>query len=74
MAQAADPLALAARARRSYVEGLLNGINGVAQGVLEGARALAGQTAEPAVQYKRRDAFLDLQKAAPAWLTGMARL
>jgi Protein of unknown function (DUF1631) len=74
MAQAADPTALAARARRSYVEGLLGGINGVAQGVLQGARAMLAQAAEPALQYKRRDVVMDLQKAAPAWLAGMTRL
>jgi hypothetical protein len=74
MAQAADPIALAARARRSYVEGLLNGVDGVVRAVIEGARTLVSQTAEAAVQYKRRDALMDLQKAAPAWQTGMARL
>ena len=74
MATAADSIALAAKARRSYVEGLLNGVAGVVQAVTDGARMMLNQAAEPALQYKRRDVVLDLQKAAPAWLTGMSRL
>ncbi len=74
MATAADPIALAAKARRSYVEGLLNGVPGVVQSVTDGARLMLDQAAEPAVKYKRRDAVTDLQKAAPAWLAGMTRL
>ncbi len=74
MATAPDSIALAAKARRSYVEALLNGIAGVVQAVSHGARQLLSQAAEPALQYKRRDIVLDLKKAAPAWLTGMTRL
>ena len=74
MATAADPIALAAKARRSYVEGLLSGVPGVVQAVTDGARLMLDQAAEPALKYKRRDAVTDLQKAAPAWLTGMTRL
>jgi hypothetical protein len=69
-----DPIALAARARRSYVEGLLNGIDVTARAVLDGTRSLLAQAAEPALQYKRRDVMMDLQKAAPAWIAGMTRL
>ena len=74
MATAADPIALAAKARRSYVEGLLNGVPGVVQAVTDAARLMLDQAAEPAVKYRRRDAIVDLQKAAPGWLAGMTRL
>jgi hypothetical protein len=67
MATAADSLALAAQARRSYVERLLNGVPSVVHAVEEGARLLASQTAEHSVQYKRRDIATDLRKAAPTW-------
>jgi len=71
MATAADSLALAAQARRSYVERLLYGVPGIVQGIEEGARLLAAQTAEHGVQYKRRDAAVDLRRAAPLWVSGM---
>ena len=74
MAPVADPLALAAKARRGYVESLLRGVPGVVQAVNDGARLLLSQAAAPALQYKRRDMVMDLQKATPAWLTGMTRL
>ncbi len=74
MAPVADPLALAAKARRTYVEALLRGVPGVVQAVGDGARLLLSQAAEPALQYKRRDLVMDLQKATPAWLTGMTRM
>ena len=63
--------ALAQQARRAYVEGALRGLPGVVQAVERGAKALASQTAEPAVAMKRRDMVLDLQKAAPFWQQGM---
>ncbi|KQU67812.1 MULTISPECIES: DUF1631 family protein [unclassified Rhizobacter] len=71
MATAADSLALAAQARRSYVERLLYGVPGIVQAVEEGARLLAAQTAEHGIQYKRRDAAADLRRAAPLWVSGM---
>ena len=75
MATAADSIALAARARRSYVDWLLNGVAGVVQAVLDGSnRLLLSTTAEPALQRQRRDIMVDLQRAAPAWLDGMTRL
>jgi len=73
MATAADSIALAAQARRSYVEGLLSGMPGVVQSVDDGARLLLSQAAENKVTYQRRDLVVDLQKAAPAWLAGMTR-
>ncbi len=63
--------ALAQQARRAYVEGALRGLPGLVQSVERGAKALAGQNAEPAVSMKRRDMVLDLQKAAPFWQQGM---
>ena len=71
MATAADSLALAAQARRSYVERLLYGVPGIVQAVEEGARLLAAQTAEHGIQYKRRDAAADLRRAAPLWVSGI---
>lgn len=71
MASTADALALAAQARRSYVERLLSGVPGVVQAAEEGARLLAMQTAEHGLQYKRRDVAVDLRKAAPVWINGI---
>ncbi|HEY0819882.1 MAG TPA: DUF1631 family protein [Rhizobacter sp.] len=71
MATAADSLALAAQARRSYVERLLSGVPSVVHAVEEGARLLAGQTAEHSLQYKRRDVAADLRKAAPNWISAI---
>src|SRR6218665_1994468 len=71
MATDADSLALAAQARRSYVERLLTGVPGVIQAVEEGSKLLASQTAEHSVQYKRRDLVLDLRKASPMWTNGV---
>ena len=59
--------ALAQQARRAYVEGALRGLPGVVQAIEKGARAIASQSAEPALAMKRRDLVLDLQKAAPFW-------
>jgi len=48
MATAANSLAMAAQARRSYVEGVLNGLPSVVQAVDHGARILLSQVADPA--------------------------
>lgn len=71
MATAADSLALAAQARRSYVERLLSGVPSVVHAVEEGARLLSTQSAEHSLQYKRRDVATDVRKAAPAWINGI---
>lgn len=73
MALTADPIALAAKARRNYVEGLLRGVPGVVKAVADGARLMLSQAADPALQYKRRDVVMDLQKAIPAWQMGITR-
>ncbi|HEX6707546.1 MAG TPA: DUF1631 family protein [Albitalea sp.] len=70
MATAANSMALAAQARRSYVEGLLNGLPSVVQAVEQGARILLSQVADPATMMRRRDAVEDLQKFQGAWLQG----
>jgi len=68
MATAANSMALAAQARRSYVEGLLNGLPSVVQTVDQGARILLSQVAEPATMMRRRDTVEDLQKHQGLWL------
>ena len=73
MAPTADPIGLAAKARRSYVQALLDGVPRVVKAVADGARLLLSQAAEPALQYKRRDLVTDLQRAIPAWQGGMTR-
>ena len=69
MATDANSMALAAQARRSYVEGLLNGLPSVVQSVDQGARVLLGQVAEPAITMRRRDVVEDLQKTSASWLS-----
>jgi hypothetical protein len=71
MATAANSMALAAQARRSYVEGLLKGLPGVFQAVDHGARILLSQVADPATNMRRRDAVEDLGKLQGAWLHGV---
>ena len=68
MATDANSMALAAKARRSYVEGLLNGLPSVVQAVDQGARLLLSQVAEPPIAARRRDAVEDLRKASTFWL------
>ena len=70
MASNAQTIALAAQARRSYVEGLLAGLGGVVQGVEQGARRVLSLTADPATMMRRRDAVEDLKVSAGAWLQG----
>jgi hypothetical protein len=70
MATAANQMALAAQARRSYVEGLLNGLPSVVQAVEQGARILLSQVADPATTMRRRDTVEDLSKSHGLWLHG----
>ena len=70
MANHADSHALAALARRSYVEGLLNGLPGVVRSVDQGARTLLSQVAEHGVQMRRRELVEDLAKTSGFWLQG----
>jgi hypothetical protein len=67
----ANPTALAQKARRSYVDGLLSGLPLVVQAVDQGTRILMSQVVEPVVAMRRREVVPDLQKAAPLWLRSM---
>lgn len=71
MATDANSLALAARARRSFVEGLLNAVPSVVQSVEQAARMQLSQVAERSLVMRRRDLVDDLQKAGPFWLSHM---
>jgi hypothetical protein len=68
MANHADSTALAALARRFYVEGLLKGLPNVVQAIDATAREQLGQVAQNAVVMRRRDAVEDLARASPFWL------
>src|SRR6185369_13058044 len=70
MATAANSMALAAQARRSYVEGLLNGLPSVVQAVDHGARILLSQVADPPTMMRRREVVEDLGKMQQPWLHG----
>jgi len=70
MATEANSMALAAQARRSYVEGLLNGLPSVVQAIDQGARLLLSQVADNATQMRRRELVEDLHKNSGAWLAG----
>jgi Protein of unknown function (DUF1631) len=74
MATAADPTALAQKARRTYIEGLLGGLPAVASTVDQGARNLVAQVSEPMLALRRRDLVTDLQKGSPFWLQGMTSM
>ena len=76
MAIHADSSALAALARRFYVEGLLKGLPNVMHAIDATARVQLSQVAENAVVMRRRDAVEDLARASAFWLqaaTGMLR-
>jgi Protein of unknown function (DUF1631) len=76
MANHADSTALAALARRFYVEGLLKGLPNVVQAIDSAAREQLSKVAENALVMRRRDAVEDLARASPFWLqaaTGMLR-
>ena len=73
MANAAHPSALAAQARRMYMEALLQGVPVTVQAVVHGAQRLAKDKAEPQLSQQRLNASMDLAQAAAAWeqrLTG----
>ena len=68
MANHADSTALAALARRFYVEGLLKGLPNVVQAIDAAARKQLSQSAAHALTMRRRDAVETLSKASPFWL------
>lgn len=67
MATPAAPSALAAQARRVYMESLLLAVPTAVQGVLDGAHRLANEKAEPQLAHKRMNAAIDLTRPAPQW-------
>jgi len=74
MVSNAHSAATAAQARRSYVEGLLNGLPSVVQAIDQGARILLSQIADPSVLVRRRAAVEDMHRFAAAWLGGMSSM
>jgi len=70
MASTAQTMALATQARRSYVEGLIEGLPGVVHAVDHGARLLLSQISDPATMMRRRDAVEDIKNASGFWLQG----
>lgn len=67
MAISADPKALAAQARRTFLNVLLYGAPNALAAVEEGAKALASQSAPPDLLLRRRDAWSDLQRYRAKW-------
>lgn len=62
-----SPHALALTARVSHLSTLIKGGRSLVQACLDGARLLASQSAEPALQARRRDLVLDLPRAIAPW-------
>ncbi|MBA3597979.1 MAG: DUF1631 family protein [Methylibium sp.] len=67
MATAANPSALAAQARRVYVESLLLGVPTTVQTVVSGAHRLANEKADPPTAHKRMNVAMDLVRPAAHW-------
>lgn len=67
MAIPADPKALAAQARRTFLNVVLYGAPNALQAVETGARQLATQPAPPELLARRRDAWADLQRLRGTW-------
>lgn len=67
MATAAHPSALAAQARRVYVEALLLGVPATVQAVLNGAHRLANEKADPPTAHKRMNVAMDLVRPSAHW-------
>lgn len=67
MAIPADPKALAAQARRTFLNVVLYGAPNAVQAVEEGAKLIATQPAPPELLLRRRDAWGDLQRLRGAW-------
>jgi hypothetical protein len=71
MATASSPLALAAQARRVYVESLLLGVPQAVQHVIEGAHRLANEKADTPTLHKRANVATDLHRPAALWQQSM---
>mgnify|MGYP000850312769 CR=1 FL=1 len=63
--------ALASLARSCYLDALMRGAAGFVHACAEGARRLASQAGEPALNARRRDLVLDLAPALSAWQLGL---
>lgn len=72
MASASPPSALAAQARRVYMEALLKGVATTVQVVLQGAHRLANEKADPPTAHKRLNVAMDLVRPAPQWQQALA--
>lgn len=72
MAISADPKALAAQARRTFLNVLLYGAPNALAAVEEGAKVLASQPAPPDLLLRRRDAWSDLQRWRAKWQQALA--
>jgi hypothetical protein len=67
MTTAPPSSALAAQARRVYLELLQREVGTAVGAVVEGARVQMGTVAPPEQQLKRRDLVMDLPRLAPRW-------
>jgi len=67
MVHAASSHPLAQQARRAYLDALLRECPSTLQAILDGGRALAAQTPDPALHSKRRDAVAELTRKRSLW-------
>ncbi|HEU4458718.1 MAG TPA: DUF1631 family protein [Methylibium sp.] len=67
MAPPAASFALAAQARRVYLESLLLALPPAVRAVLDGMHRLANEKADPQTAHRRQNTALDLIRPAPAW-------
>ncbi|AKJ27241.1 DUF1631 family protein [Caldimonas brevitalea] len=72
MAIPADPKALAAQARRTFLNVLLYGAPNALLAIEEGVKTLASQAAPPEVLLRRRDAAADMQRCRIGWQRHLA--
>lgn len=72
MTTPADPKALAAQARRTFLNVVLYGAAHAMAAVEEGAKLLAAQPAPPELLLRRREAWADVQRLREAWRQQLA--
>lgn len=72
MTTPADPKALAAQARRMFLNVVLYGAAHAMAAVEEGAKLLATQPAPPELLLRRREAWADVQRLREAWRQQLA--
>ncbi len=71
MTTVASQLALAAQARRTYIEALARGMGGLSRAINEAAAQLLLQPAEYAVMVARRDGAQSWARHSSAWVAGV---